>query len=135
MNNVCGRDSLSNNSERGAARLKFVIIMAIIALVAYIAYQYIPVAYQASRFKVAMQDSVDKAATLGQSNEWLRNQLRVDANENNVPQEAEMTIERSAEGRVQARVQYKRPVSFPGYTYSYEFDYTAKSTELLGKQK
>lgn len=135
MDNSCGPDPFWKNQERGASRLKFVVIMAIIAVVAYVGYQYVPVAYQASRFKIAMQDSVDKASTLGQSNEWLRNQLRVDGNEFSVPADAEITVERSSDGRAKARVQYTRPIILPGYTYAYKFDYTASSTELLGKPK
>jgi hypothetical protein len=131
MDNSCGQASLFTNGERGAARFKFIIVIALVAAVAYIGYQYVPVAYQASRFKLAMQDDVDKSSTLGQSNEWLRNQLRADANEFSVPPNAEMTIERTADGRVQARVQYTRPIVLPGYTYSYNFDHTVKSTELF----
>lgn len=132
MDNSCSTNLSLKADERGAARLKFILIIAILALVAYAGYQYVPVAYQASRFKTAMQDNVDKAATLGQSNDWLRNQLRAEGNEYNVPADAQIMIERGAGGRVQARVQYTRPVAFPGYTYTYNFDYTAKSTELLG---
>ena len=131
MDNSCGQASFFANGERGASRFKFIVVIALVAAVAYIGYQYVPVAYQASRFKIAMQDDVDKSSTLGQSNEWLRNQLRADGNEFNVPANAEMTIERTADGRVQARVQYTRPIALPGYTYSYNFDYTAKSTELF----
>jgi hypothetical protein len=32
---------------------------------------------------------------------------------------------------VQVRVQFTRPISFPGFTYSYNFDYTAQSTTFL----
>ncbi len=133
MDNSCGQQQqLFKNRECGASRLKFMLILAVLAVVAYVGFQYVPVAYQASRFKIAMQDNVDKAATLSQSSEWLRNQLRVEGNEHGVPPNAEITVERSSDGRVQARVQYMRPVALPGYTYSYNFDYTAKSTELLG---
>jgi hypothetical protein len=135
MDNSCGQNRPFKNQERGAARLKFILIVAIIALAVYIGYQYVPVAYQASRYKVAMQDAVDKAAAVGQSSEWVRNQLRTDGNAYSVPPDAEISVERSGDGRVQARVRYNRPVAFPGYTYSYNFDYTAKSTELLGATK
>ncbi|MBD0325372.1 MAG: hypothetical protein ICV68_03020 [Pyrinomonadaceae bacterium] len=134
MDNSCGQEQLFKNGECGASRLKFILILAVLAVVAYVGYQYVPVAYQASRFKVAMQDNVDKAATVGQSSEWLRNQLRVEGNEHGIPPNAEITVERSSDGRVQARVQYTRPVALPGYTYLYNFDYTAKSTELLGNK-
>lgn len=135
MDNSCGQNRFLKNQERGAARLKFILLIAVIALVAYAGYQYVPVAYQASMYKGAMQESVDKAAMLGHSGEALRSQLRTDGNKYSVPPDAEITVERAADGRVQARVQYKRPVAFPGYTYSYNFDYTAKSTELLGAAK
>lgn len=134
MDNSCGQEQLFKNRECGASRLKFILILAVLAVVAYMGYQYVPVAYQASRFKIAMQDNVDKAATIGQSSEWLRNQLRVEGSEHGVPPNAEITVERTGDGRVQARVQYTRPVNLPGYTYLYNFDYTAKSTELLGKK-
>ena len=135
MDNSCDYKQLPRHQERGAARLKFILIIAVIAIVVYVGFQYVPVAYQASRYKVAMQDAVDKAAAIGQSSEWVRNQLRTDGNAYSVPADAEITVERGADGRVQARVKYTRPVSLPGYTYSYNFDYTAKSTELLGTAK
>jgi hypothetical protein len=135
MNNSCGQDAVFADRERGAARLKFILIIAVIAVLAYVGFQYVPVAYQASRYKVAMQDAVDKAAMLSQPNDVLMNQLRKDGNEYSVPPNAEITIERRAGGGVQARVQYTRPVVLPGYTYLYNFDHTAKSTDLLGTPK
>ena len=135
MDNSCGQNQLSGNQERGAARLKFILIIAVIAAVVYVGFQYVPVAYQASRYKVAMQDAVDKATMVGQSNEALKTQLRTDGNAYSVPPDAEITVERGTDGRVQARVKYIRPVVLPGYTYSYNFDYTAKSTEMLGAPK
>jgi hypothetical protein len=135
MDNSCGQKQPSRNQERGAARLKFILIIAVIAAVGYVGFQYVPVAYQASRYKVAMQDAVDKASMIGQSNEALKTQLRTDGNAYSVPSDAEITVERGADGRLQARVKYTRPVALPGYTYSYNFDYTAKSTEMLGAPK
>ena len=38
-----------------------------------------------------------------------------------------------SDNRLEARVQFTRPISFPGYTYDYEFDYTAQSTSFLSK--
>ncbi len=135
MNNSCGQDAVFAGGERGSARLKFILLIALLAVVGYVGFQYVPVAYQASRYKVAMQDAVDKAAMLNQPNDQLRNQLRTDGNEYGVPPNAEITVERRAGGGVTARVQYTRAVVLPGYTYNYNFDHTAKSTELLGTPK
>lgn len=131
MYNACGQDPFFKNQERGAGRFKFILTIALIAAVAYVGFQYVPVAYQASRFKIAMQESVDKAAALGQTNEWLKNKLKTDAQEYNLPPTAEITVERTGDGRLQARVQYTRPVVLPGYTYAYNFDHTTKSTEMF----
>lgn len=136
MDNSCGQFHPSKNQERGAARLKFILIIAVIAVIAYIGYQYVPVAYQASMFKTTMQDEVDKAsATPGQTNESLRNQLRVDADKAGLPADAEITVEQGAHGGFQAHVKYTRAVTFPGYVYAYNFDHTTKSTELFGPKK
>ena len=48
--------------ERGGARVNFVVVILVIALAAYSAYNYAPVAYKAYRFKDFMQETVNKAA-------------------------------------------------------------------------
>ncbi|HEY0407291.1 MAG TPA: hypothetical protein VGC89_16275 [Pyrinomonadaceae bacterium] len=131
MNNSCGLVDPCKNRERGAARLKFIVTIAIIAAVAYIGFQYVPVAYQGERFKTAMQDDVRDAWAGGKTNEMLRAKLMADAKEWNVPPDAEITVQRNTDGTFQARVQYTRPVAFPGYTHTYKFDYTAKSTGFI----
>ena len=128
MDNVCGQGIGLKDGERGAARLKFILIIALIAALSYMGFQYVPVAYQGEKFKGAMQKAVNDADTLGQSNEVLRNKLMGDAKEWGIPPDAEITTERTPAGRFKAHVQYKRPVVFFGYTHTYSFDYTATST-------
>jgi len=55
----------ARSGERGGSRLKFLIVMAILGAVAYTAYIYVPVAYQAYLYKDLMQTKVDAAAALG----------------------------------------------------------------------
>jgi hypothetical protein len=108
--------------------------MALIIGVAYVGYQSIPVVYQLSLYKQAMQDNVDKAAMTGQSTTWVREQLKASAKDYGVPENAEITAEQ-ANGRMQARVQFTRPITLPGYTYQYNFDHTAQSTGLFSSAK
>ena len=51
----------SRRSEQGGARLKFVIVVALIGVVAYAAVQFIPVFFQAYQIKDLMQHDVDTA--------------------------------------------------------------------------
>jgi hypothetical protein len=116
--------------ERGESRLKFLIVIIILATIAYVGYQFIPIAYQAYQFKDYMQQSVDKAAVTGQSADWVETQLKAISKEYNVPPNAEVkALQR--DGRMEARVRFTRPISLVVYTYQYEFDTTVKSSSLF----
>jgi len=124
------RKPLQENSQLGGARLKLVIALAVIAIVAYVGYMYIPVAIEAYYFKDTMQNTVNLAAAQGHDNAWVTEQLSKSKAEHHVPDDAVITPVQK-EGRVEVRVQFTRPISFPGFTYNYNFDYTAQSTSFL----
>lgn len=116
--------------QRGGARLNFLIVVAVIAAAAYVGYQYVPVAYNASLFKVFMQDTVDKAAITSRTAEWVENELRANAPSYGVPPDAAITVQRN-EGRLEARVRWTRPIPLPGYIHQYNFDHTVSSSNFL----
>ena len=114
--------------EMGGARLNLLILVALIALVGYAAYSYVPVAYQAALFKDFMQETVNKAAyPPGQPLKWVEMQLRAKAKELDLPDDAVYKVQ-NEDSHVSARVRWTRPIPMPGFVYDYEFDYTAKST-------
>jgi hypothetical protein len=118
------------SGERGSASLKFVIVMAILGGCAYAGYLYVPVAYHATMYKDLMQHYADVASTQGYKPSWVQEQLMKNAPDYSVPPDATYTpIVRDS--RIEMRVQYVRPIEFPGYTYNYEFDHTVKSTAFL----
>jgi len=117
-------------TERGSARLKFIIVIAIIAVGAYALYMYVPVAYQAYLFKDLMQHNVDVASAQGYPATWVRDQLVKSAPEYGVPADAVISPAQR-DNRMEVSVQFVRPIEFPGYTYQYNFDYTVKSTAFL----
>ncbi len=124
---------LTTDSQKGSARLKLIIFLVVFGLVIYVGYMYVPVAIDAYYFKDAMQNKVDQAAALGYDNAWLKEQLAKIGPEYHVPPDANITAG-TADSRVEAHVKFTRPIVFPGYTYNYEFDHTAKSgTFLSGK--
>jgi hypothetical protein len=121
---------MNKNSQLGGARLKLVIALAVIAVVAYVGYIYIPVAVDAYYFKDAMQNKVNLAAAQGYDASWISDQLSKSKAEYHVPDDAVISPAQK-EGRMEVRVQFTRPISFPGFTYNYNFDYTAQSTSFL----
>jgi hypothetical protein len=121
---------LQHRSERGGAGIKLLIFIAVVAIVGYAAYMYIPVAVDAYYFKDTMQNKVNLAAAQGYDTAWLADQIGKSKTEYHVPDEAVVTPTQN-EGRMQVRVQFSRPISFPGFTYNYDFDYTAQSTSFL----
>ena len=118
------------SSQRGGARLKFIITLAVIGCTAYAGYLYVPVAYRAYLFRDLMQHYVDVAATQGYQPSWVADQLVKSEAEYEIPTNAVITPV-ARDNRVECRVQFNQPIEFPGYTYDYEFDYTARSTAFL----
>lgn len=119
-----------NSSEKGSARFKFLVVMAIIGSLAFVAYKMVPIFYQAYLFKDYMQHNVDVAAANGYQPAWVRDQLSKSLGEYSVPTNALITPA-NRDGRLEVRVQFVTPVEFPGYTYEYQFDHTARSTAFL----
>ena len=122
--------TIARKSELGGARLKFLLVAAIIFAVAYAGYQFIPIAYQAYQLKDLMQHDVDTAVALGKGPDWVRDQLSKSSADYGIPQNAIITPTQQ-DNRMQVRVQFTQPVEFPGFVYDYEFDHTAKSSTFL----
>ena len=130
MNDRIAESIRSRSGERGGARLKFIVVVLIVGMAAYAAYLYVPVAFQAYYIKDLMQHDVDVASTQGYPVTWVTDQLKKAAVEYDIPTNAIITPSQE-QNRVTVRVQFTKPIEFPGYTYQYEFDYTAKSTTFL----
>ena len=117
--------------ERGGARLNFLIVVALVAVVGYSAYNYVPVAYGAFLFRDFMQETVDKAAfPPGQTVSWVESQLRAKAKELDLPDETTYAVQ-NQDNRIVARVRWSRPVPMPGFIYEYDFDHTARSSSFI----
>jgi hypothetical protein len=122
------------STEGGSANVKFLVVMAIIGACVYGGYLYVPIAYQAYTFKELMQHYVDVASAEGQKPEWVAEQLVKNFPEYEIPKDAVVTHAKR-DSRIEVRVQFTKPVEFPGYTYNYEFDQTVKSTAFLDFSK
>ena len=130
MSTSCGtRPVQRRKGELGQGRLKFLIVLAVIIMIAYSGYQYVPVAIQAYQFKEAMQQTVNVAAVQPQTtSDTLRKTLLDTATDYGAPPPPATTVTvGTQEGRWQARVSYTREIPLPFYTYQYTFDNTVKS--------
>jgi flagellar biosynthesis protein FliP len=119
-------------NERGSSSINFLIILGLIILVAYCAYLYVPVAYQARAFKDFMKETVEKGSALGKNQEWVKARITEKLEDYDVPEDAEITTEQSRD-KIKATVEFSREIEFPGYVYTYEFKHTARSTGFLGE--
>jgi hypothetical protein len=134
-----GSSPAAMHDERGAARLKLIIVLAIVALVGYMAFQYVPVAYQARSFKSFMQERVQVAADdpsvpIDEKASRVETQLKNSASQYGVPPDAKMSHVYQ-NGRLEVTVKFTRQINLlPGFTYQYDFDYTAKSDNSLNPQ-
>ncbi len=119
-----------STGESGGARLKFIIVIAIIGIIGYAGYIFVPVFYDSYLLKDLMQHDVDMAVAAGYPPSWVRDQLVKAGKEYNVP--ADASIEPAMrDNRMEVRVQFVRPVVFPLFTYQYNFDHTVRSTTFL----
>jgi hypothetical protein len=121
---------MQRSGERGSASLKFIVVIAILGACAYAGFMYVPVAFETRTFKDLMQHYADVAAAQGYPPSWTTEQLMKNAPEYNVPADALYTPSKR-DNRIEVRVQFVRPIEFPGYTYNYEFDQTVRSTAFL----
>jgi hypothetical protein len=121
---------MRRSSERGSGRVQFFIVMTIIVATAYAGYLYVPVAYNAHEYTSLMQHYADASGAQERPLVWVEQQLRKDAADYQVPENAVITPVLS-DSQVVVRVQFVKPIEFPGYTYNYEFDRTVKSTAFM----
>ena len=135
MNNA----AKNRESERGSAGVKFVLVLAVIALVANAGINYVPVAYDAESLKTEMGTAVLQGLALpGKLNpvDNVKARIAKSIQTNNIPADAIVDVKQNG-NVLTARVSYSKPVNilpFGIYKYKYNFDYTATPTGFLTKQ-
>lgn len=119
-------------SERGGARLNFVLVLAGIAALAYVGWQYVPAKYHALAFERSVQSTLDTAVASDRTPAWVEQQLRLSLEEHGVPEDATVEVKRDGK-RLKASVSYTQPISLLVTEYEHEFDLTVQSTTFLGR--
>lgn len=122
--------SARRTNERGGSRLNLLIVLAVVATVAYAGYNYVPIAYQASQLKIYMEDTVNKAVITDKNAQWAEEQLRKSLPEYGAPPNTLITVAKR-ESRLEANVQYTIPIPLFVTTYQYKFNYTTRSSNFF----
>lgn len=126
----CGHTNVRRANEHGGATLKFILIIALVALAAYSLLQYVPVAIQAYGLRDFMQEKVNIAAATGKSAEWVVKEIKAGGEQYGMPPDAVVQARQNG-NRMEVHVQFVRLIQFPGFTYQYSFDHTARSNSFL----
>jgi len=116
--------------ERGGARLKFLLVLAVIAAALYVGGQYVPIAYHARVFESFMQDTVNNASLTDKNPAWAEEQIRRGLEDHGVPEDAEIKAVVN-DTRLEATVRYTETVSLLFTDYEYDFDKTVRSTTAV----
>jgi len=126
-------------SERGSAGVKFLIVFALLLLLAHAVYNYVPVAYNAENLKGDMQAAVLQGLALpGKVNPVDNVKVRIQKAivQNDIPPDAIVEV-KAAGNSLSAHVVYSKQVNilpFGMYRYMYNFDQTVTPTGFLLKQ-
>ncbi len=132
-------DAIARSSERGSAATKFLLVFAVILLVAHAGYNYIPVAYEAESMRSEMQTAVVQGLALpGKVNpvDNVKSRIMRAAQINAVPEDAIIDVKQNG-NTISAHVVYAKQVNmlpFGMFKYNYQFDHTATPTGFLLKQ-
>ena len=128
----------NGNSETGSAKVKLLVVLLVLFLIAHAGYQYIPVAYQGESFKQDMQTAVVQGMAVPpgiQPVDMVKGKLQKAIIENNIPTDVFVQV-KPTNNSVVAHVSYTKQVNilpFGIYKYKYQFDNTATPTGFLFK--
>lgn len=122
--------------ERGSARVKFLLVVMILAITGNALLNYVPVAYQGENFKQEMQTIVVQGAAMPSNGpnaiDAMKSRLARAVRDSQLP--PAVVDVRSVNNIYTAHVRYSKEVSivpFGIYNYHYEFDHTATPTGFL----
>ncbi len=134
------KSSVRRNSEQGSAGLKLLIALVIVYCVGHAGYRYIPVAYAGEDYKQKMNELVTQAYAMPNSPlnspENVKTKLRAYGNDNGIPPEAFIKVEKAESGVMRAEVKFVKQVEllpFGLYKHNYAFDHIATPNGFLTK--
>jgi hypothetical protein len=107
-----------NNSQLGASRFSFLLLLAFTAAIIYLVWAFVPAYMGNQRMEEAANEIVHRAATQNLSEKDAEAQLHEKAREFGLPESPGIKVWREGKG-MKADITYTRLVNFPFYTYKW----------------
>ena len=129
--------SRARRNEEGGATVKFLIVAVALFVIGHAAFNYLTTWYQCTQFQDSINEAVTRSYSLPSSPinapDAMRQFIRQKGNENNVPPDAVIKIDK-VEGGTRAVVSFTRDVNllpFNLYKYKYQYNYAAAPPSML----
>lgn len=108
-------------SERGEGKGQFYITMAIVGIIGFALFKFVPVWYTTTDFKAKVSELASVAALRGYKDQKIKDEFVKIRNEARMPEETEFTIERKGNDLI-LKVKYTLHIDFIVYAYDWEED-------------
>lgn len=118
-------------TQRGEGKAQVYITLAVIAIIGFLLFKFVPVVYTTSDFKKEVEELARTAAIRAEDDKKIKERFIKIRNDYQIPEDTcKFDIERKS-GTLKLTVEYHIPIVFPGYTY----DWTEKKeySESSGK--
>ncbi len=115
------------NTERGEGRLKFLLTLAVLALIIYAAMQFIPAYAYNLQMEDAARQIITQAALQNMREGEVRIRLVEKAIQYQLPDDTKIELARNGK-RVSARITYTKLIRLPYYTYYWPFEIRVQET-------
>jgi hypothetical protein len=116
-------------TQRGEGRLKFLLTLLVIAVIAYVAMQFIPVYMRNLQMEDETQQIVSQAVVQNLREGDVRARLEEKASQYQLPDNKRIEITRNGK-RLIVRVAYTKEIVLPFYTYPWSFDFRKEDTSF-----
>lgn len=106
-------------SERGEGKGQFYITMAIVGIIGFALFKFVPVWYTTTDFNAKVSELASVAALRGYKDQKIKDEFVKIRNGARMPEETEFTIERKGDDLI-LKVKYTLHIDFIVYGYDWE---------------
>ncbi len=115
-----------HNNQRGEGRIGLFITLAIIAIIIFLAIQYVPAKINAYEFADFLEKECRFAASR-QNDKTIENRILEKAEDMGLPLKRKNLTVRRSKSEITIHAKYGQPLDFKVTTYVYQFDHTEKA--------